>query len=75
MQESTGSLLRTQVRSAQVEEGTGGGKECLGRGGGIRNWEKMVAGGGADFEALCSLLLGFWLQGFTNILPSQFQAC
>lgn len=74
MQESTRSLGRTLVRSAQVEEGKGGG-ECLGSGGGFRNWEKMVAGGGADFEALCSFLLGFCLQGFTNILPTKFQAC
>lgn len=51
------------------------GGEYLGSGGGFRNWEKMVAGGGADFEALCSFLLGFCLQGFTNILPTQFQAC
>lgn len=32
-------------------------------------------GGGADFEALCSIFLGFCLQGFANILPTQFQAC
>lgn len=51
------------------------GKECLGSGGGFRNWEKKVAGGRADFEALYSFLLGFCLQGFANILPTQFQAC
>lgn len=73
MQESTKSLGRTQVRSAQVEEGKRG-EECLGSGG-FRNGEKMVVGGGADFEALCSFLLGFCLQGFANILPTQFQAC
>lgn len=56
-------------------EGGEGGEECLGSAGGFRNWGKMVAGGRADFEALCSFLLGFCLQGFANILPTQFQAC
>lgn len=32
-------------------------------------------GGGADFEALFSILLGSGLQGLANILPTQFQPC
>lgn len=37
------------------------------------NWES--GRGWADFEALYSFLLGFCLQGFANILPTQLQAC
>lgn len=64
---STRSSGRTQVRSAQVEGGREGGEflRVLGSGVGkefLFQKQGKVGLGGADFEALFSLLLGFLLQ-------------
>lgn len=44
-------------------------------GGRVKKGKGRGGKGGADFEALCSLLLSSGLQGQTNVLPTQFQPC
>lgn len=76
IQWNTRSSGRTQVRSAQV--GDGKGKSQRGEERSFSGFVAVVWGrirvtdgvGGADFEALCSFLLGFCLEGVANILPT-----
>lgn len=69
MQESTKSLGRTQVRSAQVEEGKRG-EECLGSGG-FRNGEKRVVG---LISRLCvHFFLGCASRGSPISFPRSFK--
>lgn len=41
----------------------------------VGDMRMKVVHGRADFEALSSFLLGFCLQGQSNIFPAQFQTC
>lgn len=56
-----------------ARRGRGSRSRGKGWGGGGQCGERGRGGGGADFEALCSLLLSSGLQGQTNVLPTQFQ--